>query len=162
MEHPIGLQGEFQPLTRRTAAAGPMPLVRELSAGLPSAAVFMEIYHWHTGKEVEDTYWAETERQGVATKWLNRPLWDYQKCHKLSLDQQMRVKHSNHLSNKDRGAGELQDAQERDSKLRTVVHSWIMSAASTKEQKYYRFLQSYAATLHQAKYAKQKHMQPLQ
>ena len=154
-EQPVMPHNEHQPLGQRTP-----PLVRELPVELPieppSAPAFMEVHHWHTGKEIDDTYWSHTAQQRKLTKWLNLPLWRYQTCYMLTEDQRTRVKDSNILSNNDRQTDKLHEAKQRDGKLRQVVHGWLRSAAGTEEQMYYRFLQRYAATLQQAKYTKGK------
>lgn len=154
LEQPIMLQNQHQALGQRTPTGSPPPLVRELPIEPPSAPVFLEIYHCHTGKEIDDTYWGHTAQHYILTKWLNLKLKRYQTCYMLTEDQRTHVRDSNFQSNEDKWDGKLFEAKQRDGELRRVVYRWLMSAARTQEQKYYRFLQHYAATLQQAKYTK--------
>lgn len=113
-------------------------------------------FHYHTGIEIEPTYWAETRQKSLVDEWKGRPLSDFMSCKFLSKKVRERLHRDLDASKKDWYHREVNHANAavRDSQLRQLVESDVGKQACKQYQKYYRHLQNYGQTLEQTKYAK--------
>ena len=80
-----------QPSSTQLAA-----IVAEPDADASGDASFGADFHYHTGLEIEPTYWAESREKSLLAKWKGRPLSDFMSCN--FLNKKFRKSLRNHLA----------------------------------------------------------------